>query len=139
LPFKCNLQRYNAAPSAATTSAATASLVRNGFVVLEAAGGDSGGGGDSNKNIDSGGGNGNSNSGSNCNSNSGGGLVSREVLDRAERASGAYLDQLLAGVTRRGFDAEEDIFRFAEVCSRARAGRRYDVTAGLYKLHAVDT
>jgi hypothetical protein len=43
------------------------------------------------------------------------GLIGGDVLDRAEGASNVYLDELLAGIRRRGLDAAQDLFRFAEV------------------------
>ena len=85
----------------ATIAACVASLTINGFVVVEG------------------------------NSDGGGGIVPDELAARAKDASATYLHELLAnGVRdRRGLDPCADIFRYAEVCSRARGGRRYDVTA----------
>ena len=57
------------------------------------------------------------------------GLVPADVLDEAAATSEAYLDALLDRCRARGIDPGCDIFRFAEVCGRARGGRRFDVTA----------
>ena len=57
------------------------------------------------------------------------GLVPEDVLDEAAATSEAYLDALLLRCRSRGIDPGRDIFRFAEVCGRARGGRRFDVTA----------
>ena len=57
------------------------------------------------------------------------GLVPEDVLDEAAATSEAYLDALLRRCRARGIDPGRDIFRFAEVCGRARGGRRFDVTA----------
>ena len=52
-----------------------------------------------------------------------------DVLDSALAASDGYLDRLLAAAKAKGLQVDSDIFRFAELCSRARGGRRFDVTA----------
>ena len=57
------------------------------------------------------------------------GLVPEDVLVEAAATSEAYLDALLRRCRARGIDPGRDIFRFAEVCGRARGGRRFDVTA----------
>ena len=59
----------------------------------------------------------------------GAGLVASDVLDSALAASDGYLDRLLAAAKAKGLRVDSDIFRFAELCSRARGGRRFDVTA----------
>ena len=59
----------------------------------------------------------------------GAGLVASDVLDSALTASDGYLDRLLAAAKAKGLRVDSDIFRFAELCSRARGGRRFDVTA----------
>ena len=59
----------------------------------------------------------------------GAGLVASDVLDSALAASDGYLDRLLAAAKAKGLRVDSDIFRFAELCSRAQGGRRFDVTA----------
>ena len=59
----------------------------------------------------------------------GSGLVAPVCLDSALAASDGYLDRLLAAAKAKGLRVDSDIFRFAELCSRARGGRRFDVTA----------
>ena len=89
--------------SARTAAEAAASLATNGFVVLDPPGAPS----------------------------EGLGLISREALKQAEVSTMAWL-AILKDRARRsgaGIDPERDIFRFREVCSRARLGKRFDVTA----------
>ena len=55
-------------------------------------------------------------------------LIPERALRECAEASDAHLNELLARVGERGVDATTDIFRFAEICSRARGGLRYDFT-----------
>ena len=55
-------------------------------------------------------------------------LIPECALRECAEASDAHLNELLARVGERGVDATTDIFRFAEICSRARGGLRYDFT-----------
>ena len=59
----------------------------------------------------------------------GAGLVASDVLDSALAASDGYLDRLLAAAKAKGLRVDSEIFRFAELCSRAQGGRSFDVTA----------
>ena len=55
-------------------------------------------------------------------------LIPEGALRECAEASDAHLNELLARVANRGVDATTDIFRFSEICSRARGGLRYDFT-----------
>ena len=105
-PFRVRVsepERVAGAPSEATVRAAADSLIRNGFVVLDPPADSRGGAGD--------------------------GLVRGETLRFAETATDLYLRRLTDRARCLGIDPETDIFRFSEICARARGGRRFDVTA----------
>ncbi|CAL53283.1 Nicotinamide N-methyltransferase-like [Ostreococcus tauri] len=55
-------------------------------------------------------------------------MVPRDVLEECRRASDTHLNELLSRVEAQGLNPRLDIFRFAEICSRARGGMRYDYT-----------
>ena len=55
-------------------------------------------------------------------------LIPREDVAALNDAGETYLNELLEGVKAKGIDPTRDIFRFSEICSRARAGLRYDYT-----------
>ena len=55
-------------------------------------------------------------------------MVPQDVLEECACAGESHLNELLARVVERGLDPSVDIFRFAEICSRARGGKRYDYT-----------
>jgi len=55
-------------------------------------------------------------------------IISREDVVALNDAGETYLNELLDGVKAKGIDPSRDIFRFSEICSRARAGLRYDYT-----------
>ena len=67
------------------------------------------------------------------------GLVPTDVIDSALDASEGYLRRLTAAAKGKGLRVDSDIFRFAEVCSRAKGGRRFDVTAERRRSGAGDT
>ena len=90
-------------PSDETILIATKSLCENGFVVL-----------DPPDEVDG---------------NTFHGLVTELALDQAFQATGEWLETLVGRCRAMGIDPEEDIFRFAEVCSRAKGGKRFDITA----------
>ena len=98
-------ERVAGAPSEATIRAAADSLRRNGFVVLDppeiSARGEK---------------------------NAADGLVRFETLRLAEISTDLYLSRLTDRARCLGIDPETDIFRFSEICARARGGRRFDVT-----------
>ena len=105
-PFRVRVsepERVAGAPSEATVRAAADSLRRNGFVVLDPPVDARGGAGD--------------------------GLVRGETLRSAEASTDLYLRRLTDRARCLGIDPETDIFRFSEICARARSGRRFDVTA----------
>lgn len=105
-PFRVRVsepERVAGAPSEATVRAAADSLRRNGFVVLDPPVDARGGAGD--------------------------GLVRGETLRSAEASTDLYLRRLTDRARCLGIDPETDIFRFSEICARARGGRRFDVTA----------
>ena len=91
------------APFEATIRAAADSLRRNGFVVLDPP-------------VDARG-------------DAADGLVRFETLRLAEISTDLYLRRLTDRARCLGIDPETDIFRFSEICARARGGRRFDVTA----------
>jgi len=55
-------------------------------------------------------------------------MVPQDVLNECASTGEAHLNELLARVVERGLNPSVDIFRFAEICSRARGGKRYDHT-----------
>ena len=57
-----------------------------------------------------------------------GAIVPEDTLAECARANDEHLDELLARAETRGVDSRRDIFRYAEICSRARCGLRYDFT-----------
>jgi len=86
------------APSDETVSRAAESLREHGFVVLQP-----------------------TEAGSSA-------IVPRDVVHDVSFACEEYLNELLDGVSAKGVDPMRDIFRFSEICSRARDGLRYDFT-----------
>lgn len=56
-------------------------------------------------------------------------LVPSAVLEECIEAGFAHLDEMLS-IAREAhsIDTETEIFRFAEICSRSRGGKRYDMT-----------
>lgn len=55
-------------------------------------------------------------------------MVPQDALSECASTGEAHLNELLARVVERGLNPSVDIFRFAEICSRARGGKRYDHT-----------
>jgi len=87
-------------PSEATTSNAAESLRTHGFVILEPA--------------------------SAATTTT---LVPSAVLEECVEAGFAHLDEMLTiAREEHSIDTETEIFRFAEICSRSRGGKRYDMT-----------
>ena len=114
-PFRVRVsdtERLAGAPSEATVRAAADSLRRNGFVVLDAPTDSRGGAGD--------------------------GLVRGETLRSAETSTDLYLRRLTDRARCLGIDPETDIFRFSEICARARGGRRFDLTARMSLFRSED-
>lgn len=90
-------------PAEATTSNAAESLRMHGFVILEPAAA--------------------------ATTTTTATLVPSAVLEECIEAGFAHLDEMLS-IAREAhsIDTETEIFRFAEICSRSRGGKRYDMT-----------